>query len=111
MDKYYKIDVEETRATRIKANAGLIVKEEGVEGYAMAWLNLTNNQRANSSTILKIYNDADNGIYVICKTAAAANIENYLQNLGLVIEYKEEVAVLQPDEVFNDDLDVELVEW
>ena len=112
MDKYYKIDVEETRATKIKANAGLIVEKEGVQGYAMVWLALTNTQRANSNGILKIRNDANNGIYVVCKNATVKAVEEHLQKLGLVIEYKEEVVVLQPDEVFNDDdLEVVLVEW
>ena len=114
MDKYYKIDVEERKATKIKANAGLIVANKGIEGYAMMWLNLTNNSRVNKKAILKIYNDDDNGIYVICENTAG-NVEateDYLQRMGLVIEYKEEVVVVQPDEVFNDDdLEVVLVQW
>ena len=114
MSKYYKIGVEETRATKIKANAGNLVKEEGIQGYAMMWLNLTNNQKAHKQEILKIYNDYDNGIYVVCN-ANEKNVEatqDYLQRLGLVIEYKEECVVVMPEEVFNDDdLDVELIDW
>ena len=37
MGKYYKIGVEETRAIKIKANAGLLVEQEGIQGYAMMW--------------------------------------------------------------------------
>lgn len=112
MDKYYKINVEETRATKIKANAGLIVEKEGIQGYAMMWLNLTNNQKNNKQAILKISNDYDNGIYVVCTSKEAKNVEDYLQRLGLVIEYKEECVVVMPEEIFNDDdLDVELIEW
>lgn len=114
MDKYYKIGVEETRATKIKANASILVNEEGIAGYAMMWLNLTNNQKNNKQAILKIYNDYDNGIYVICDSheANVKATEDYLQRLGLVIEYKEECVVVMPEEVFNDDdLDVELIDW
>lgn len=114
MDKYYKINVEETRATKIKADAGLIVEKEGIEGYAMMWLNLTNNQKNNKQAILKIYNDYDNGIYVICdsKEANVKATEDYLQRLGLEIKYKEECVAVMPEEVFNDDdLDVELIDW
>jgi hypothetical protein len=114
MSKYYKIGVEETRAIKIKANAGLLVEQEGIQGYAMMWLNLTNNQKANKQSILKIYNDYDNGIYVVCD-ANEKNVEatqDYLQRLGLVIEYKEECVVVMPEEVFSDDeLDVELIDW
>ena len=116
MSKYYKINVEETKAVKIKANAGLIVDKEGIQGYAMMWLNLTNNQKANKQDILKIYNDYDNGIYVVCD-AEEENVkatEDYLQRLGLVIEYKEEVVIVMPEEVFDnsdDCLDVELIDW
>ena len=112
MDKCYKINVEETRAIKIKADAGLIVDKEGIEGYAVMWLNLTNNQKNNKQEILKIYNDYDNGIYVVCNTKSTKATEDYLQRLGLVIEYKEECVVVMPEEVFNDDdLDVELIDW
>ncbi len=114
MERYYKINVEESRAMKIRANADQLVKDEGVQGYAMMWLNLTNNQKANKQEILKIYNDYDNGIYVICDNDErnVKATEDYLQRLGLVIEDKEEVVIVQPEEVFNDDdLDVELIEW
>jgi hypothetical protein len=112
MERYYKINVEETRATKIKANADQLVKNEGIEGYAMMWLHLTNNQKNNKQEILKIYNDYDNGIYVICNNDSVEAAEDYLKRLGLVIEYKEECVVVMPEEVFNDDdLDVELIEW
>lgn len=113
MGKQYNNDMEKTRAMRIKADAGEIVKKEGINGYAMMWLNLTNNQKSNRKDILKIYNDYDNGIYVVCD-AHGENVKevvDYLERLGLVIEYKEEVLVVQPEEVFDDDLDVELIEW
>ena len=112
MERYYKINVEETRATKIKANADQLVKDEGIQGYAMMWLNLTNNQKNNKQELLKIYNDYDNGVYVICTNDSAKATEDYLQRLGLAIEYKEEVVIVIPDEVLNDDdLDVELISW
>lgn len=112
MERYYKTDVEEKKAIKIKANAAELVKAEGIEGYAMMWLNLTNNQRANKRDMLKVYNNSDNGIYVVCSNSSVAATEDYLQSLGLVIEYKEECVTVQPDEIFNDDdLDVELIEW
>ena len=114
MEKYYKISVEETKATRIKATADQLVKREGIQGYAMMWLNLTNNQKTYKNNILKIYNDYDNGIYVVCN-AEEKNVNatiDYLQQLGLLIEDKEEVIIVTPDEIFSDDdLDVELVGW
>ena len=113
-ERYYKIDVTETRAIKIKANADKLVKDEGTEGYALMWLNLTNNQREHKQELLKIYNDYYNGVYVVC-APDEGNVratEDYLRRLGLEIEHKEEVVVVQPWEVYNDDdLDVELIEW
>lgn len=116
MNKFYKIDVEERNAVKFKANADLIVEREGVEGYAMMWLNLTNNQKANKKDILKIYNDYDNGVYVICDAEEenVKAVEDYLQRLGLVIEYKNEILVVQPEEIFNENdnyMDIELIDW
>ena len=113
VEKYYELNVMETRAIRIKANADILVRDEGTMGYALVWLNLTNNQKSNKEELLKIYNDYDNGIYVICNPDEdnVKEVEDYLKRLGLEIEYKEECIVVQPDEVFNDDLDVELIEW
>ena len=113
-EKYYKLEVTETRAIKIKANADQLVKDEGTQGYALMWLNLTNNQRENSKALLKVYNDYYNGVYVVCDpdedNVSAA--EDYLRRLGLEVEYKEECVVIMPDEVFNDDdLDVELIDW
>lgn len=114
VEKYYKLDVMETRAVRIKANADVLARDEGTMGYALMWLNLTNNQRANKKDLLKIYNDYYNGIYVVCDPDEdnVKEVEDYLKRLGLEIEYKEECVIVQPEEVFNDDdLDVELIEW
>ena len=116
MNKCYKINVEELKAVRIKANAGLIVDKDGIEGYAMMWLNLTNNQKNNKKDILKIYNDYDNGIYVVCDAEEenVKAVEDYLQRLGLVIEYKDDVLAILPEEVFDesdDCLDTELIDW
>ena len=113
-ERYYKLEVTETRAIKIKANADQLVKDEGTEGYALMWLNLTNNQRENSSKILKISNDYCNGIYVVCDPDEdnVSAVEDYLKRLGLTLEHKEECVIIQPDEVFrDDDLDVELIEW
>ena len=113
-EKIYKLEVTETRAMKIKANADRLVKDEGTQGYALMWLNLTNNQKINKRDLLKIYNDYHNGIYVICNPDEdnVDATEYYLKRLGLEIEYKEECVAVQPDEVFNDDdLDVELIEW
>lgn len=114
MSKYYKIDAEEMRGIRIKANADSLVEKEGVKGYAMMWLNLTNNQKANKKSIWKVYNDYDNGVYVVCD-AESDNVEaviDYLERLGLVIEYKAEIVAVMPDEVIrDDDMDTELIDW
>lgn len=111
-EKFYKINVVETSAIKIKVNADKLVKDEGTQGYALMWLNLTNNQRENHNEILKIRNDYYNGIYVVVDPGSVEAIEDYLRRLGLEIEHKEECVIVQPDEVFNDDdLDVELIEW
>lgn len=113
-EKFYKLDVTETQAIKIKANADILVKNEGTEGYAMMWLHLTNNQREHKRELLKIYNDYYNGVYVVVDPDEdnVREAEDYLKRLGLDIEYKEKCIVVQPDEVFrDDDLDVELIEW
>lgn len=114
MSEYCRIRAEKTVAVRIKANAGAIVEKEGMQGYAMMWLNLTNNQKENKQDLLKIYNDYDNGIYVVCD-ADEENVkatEDYLHRLGLVTESKENVIVVRTEEIYdnsNDCLDVELI--
>ena len=113
-EKYYKIDVTETRAIKIKANGDKLMKNEGINEFARVWLNITNNQREHKQEILKVYNDYYNGIYMVVdsdeENVKAA--EEYLKRLGLEIDFKEEVVVVQPWEVYNDDdLDVELIEW
>lgn len=113
-EKYYKLDVMETRAIKIKANGNQLVYDEGTMGYALAWLNITNNQREHKREILKVYNDYHNGIYLIVEPSEenVKAAEDYLQRLGFEIECKEECIIVQPDEVFNDDdLDVELINW
>lgn len=113
-ERYYKLDVTETRAIKIKANGDELMKNEGLNEFARVWLHITNNQREHKQEILKVYNDYYNGIYVVVDpdedNVRAA--EDYLRRLGLEIDFKEEVVVVQPWEVFNDDdLDVELIEW
>ena len=113
-EKYYKLDVTETRAIKIKANADKLMDNEGINEFARVWLNVTNNQREHKQEILKVYNDYYNGIYVVVDPNEdnVRATEDYLRRLGLEIDFKEEVIVVQPDEVFNDDdLDVELIEW
>lgn len=113
-EKYYKVNVVETRAVRIKANGDTLMQNEGIDEFAKVWLHITNNQREHKREILKVYNDYYNGIYVVVdpdeQNVRAA--EDYLKRLGLEIEYKEECIVIQPEEVFNDDdLDTELIDW
>lgn len=113
-EKYYKVEVTETRAIRIKANGDALMQNEGIDEFAKVWLNITNNQREHKREILKVYNDYYNGIYVVVdpdeQNVRAA--EDYLKRLGLEVEYKEECIVIQPEEVFYDcDLDTELINW
>lgn len=113
LDKVYKLEAETQSALKIKADASAVVAKEGMQGYAVAWLHLTNNQKAHKKEILKIYNDYDNGIYVICDDNEdnVRAVEDYLKNLGLVIESREKVVAVLPTEVFDDDLDTELIDW
>lgn len=112
-EKYYKIDVMETRAIKITANADQLVYDEGTMGYALAWLNLINNQRVNKKEILKVYNCYDNDIYVVCESSESnvKAVEDYLQRLGFEIKRKEEVIIVQPEEVYNEEYDTELIDW
>lgn len=113
MEKYYKLDVMETTATRIKADATQLVNKEGVDGYARAWLKLTNTVKDNKKDLFKLYNDYDNGIYITCAEDyhIVKATKEYLENLGLEIVAEETVLIVQPEEVFNDDMDVELINW
>lgn len=114
MKKYYKIDVEEARAIRIKADATKIIEKEGIDGYAKVWLAITNTVRDNKKNdLFKTYNDYGNGIYIVCADDEyiVKSTKNYLESLGLEVMEEEEIATVAPEEVFNDDLEVELIEW
>lgn len=111
-----KISVEEAKAIRIKANGDKLMETEGINGFARVWLNITNNHREHKQDILKVYNDYGNGIYVVCdaEESNVKAVEDYLQRLGLVVEYKEEVVIVMTEEVFDKSsecLDVELIDW
>lgn len=106
-----KIEAIEEYAVRIVADATELVERDGVEGYALMWLNLTNNQRENKQDILKIYNDSGNNIYVVCNEEKenVENVKDYLKRLGLTILSIEKIVAVQPEDVFrDDDLEVEI---
>lgn len=107
-----KINATEEYAVRIIADATELVKKSGVEGYAMMWLNLTNNQRENKQDILKIYNDSSNKVYVVCNEEEenVENVKDYMKNLGLTIELEEKIVSVTTDGIIrDDDLEVEII--
>lgn len=107
-----KIEAIEEYAIRIIADATELVKKEGVQGYAMMWLNLTNNQRENRQNILKVYNDSTNKIYVVCEEddENIEQVKDYLKRIGLAIIEEEKVVSITPEEVFrDDDFEVEIM--
>ena len=107
-----KINATEEYAVRIIADATELVKKSGVEGYAMMWLNLTNNQRENRQDILKIYNDSGNKIYIVCNEEEenVVSVKDYLKRLGLVIELEEKVVSVMTEGIIrDDDLEVEII--
>ena len=107
-----KINATEEYAVRIIADATELVKKDGIEGYAMMWLNLTNNQRENRQDILKIYNDSGNKIYIVCNEEEenVVSVKDYLKRLGLVIELEEKVVSVMTEGIIrDDDLEVEII--
>lgn len=113
MYKTIQIKATEFNAVRVKADGSELIKTEGIEGFAKVWLALTNNKREYPQQILRIYNDYDNGVYVICDNdeANVANVEEYLTKLGLVVKEIEDIKVVQPEEVYYDEIETELIDW
>lgn len=61
--------------------------ELGVEGYAMAWLKLTNNAREYYNTIWKIENDNTDKVYVYVNPKQKDNVIDFCN--GIYVDYIE----------------------
>lgn len=58
-----------------------------VEGYAMAWLKLTNNAREYKNMIWKIFNNKENDVYVICNPKHVEAVKEFCD--GIYAYYNE----------------------
>ena len=58
-----------------------------IEGYAMAWLKLTNNAREYGNMIWKIFNDREKGVYVICNPKHVEAVKEFCD--GIYTYYNE----------------------
>ena len=101
-----KITCESRKATRIKINV-----HGDVQDYAMSFLAIYNNVKA-SHDLLKMYNNYDNDIYVICETDVEDATKQFLEQFG-TIESCEQVLVFAPycDQLnYPDDIDIEFLD-
>lgn len=105
MKKYEKLTTEIRTATKITANAEKLSEKDGITGYALMWLKLTNTARENSNEFLKIYNNYYDDIYIICENNSVKAIKDYLVDLGLEITDEEQIVILEPEIIFPDVID------
>ena len=61
-----------------------------IEGYALAWLKLTNNAREYGNMIWKIFNDKENGVYVICNPKHVDAIKEFCDGIYAYYNEREE---------------------
>lgn len=52
-----------------------------IEGYALAWLKLTNNAREYSDMIWKVFNNSENEVYVICNPKHAKAVKEFCTDI------------------------------
>jgi hypothetical protein len=101
-----KIEHEIVIATRIK-----VAIEGDVTEYAKSFLAIYNNVKSDRD-LLKMYNDYDNGIYLICEKSVSEAAIKFLEQFG-TIERVEDVEVVKawcPDYNFKENIDVEFLE-
>ena len=93
-------------ATRIK----LSMNGGDVQQYALNFLAIYNNVK-NDKDLLKVYNDYDNGVYLICEEEITDAAVEFLKQFGTVTKV-ERIEVVCPicDYDLPDDHDIEFLE-
>ncbi len=101
-----KFEYEREKAIRIKVLLG-----GNIEKYATAFLAIYNNVK-NDNQLLKVYNDYDDGVYVVCETKVRDAAVKFLEQFGEIvrIETVEIVRVGAYGYEHPDDFDLEFLE-
>jgi hypothetical protein len=97
---------EKREAIRIKVEI-----DGDIVNYSKSFLAIYNNVK-NDNSLLKMYNDYHNGVYVICETDVKENAVKFLEQFGeiVTIERVEVVAPIAYDYEYRNDLDTEFLE-
>lgn len=100
------VELEKTTAVRIK------VKMHGdIAEYASNFLAIYNNYKSNSE-LLKVYNDYDDGVYLVCTKSAQQAAVDFLEQFGTIVS-QVDIEAVRPviyDYDYKDDIDVEFLE-
>lgn len=84
--------------------------EGDIETYAKAFLAIYNNYK-NDKDLLKVYNDYDNGVYLVCESHVQDEAIRFLGQFGTITRI-DTVEVVQPELVeytYRDDIDTEFL--
>lgn len=100
------VELEKTEAVRIK-----VAMYGGVPEYAKNFLAIYNNYKTNSE-LLKVYNDYDNGVFLVCTKSVQDAAVEFLQQFGTIVSITniEAVRPVIYDYDYKDDVDVEFLE-
>lgn len=94
-----KFDHETYNGYRIKVDM-----KGTIEEYAINFLKIYNTVKS-SPELKAVYNDYDNGVYVVCEEDSKESVEEWLSNFG-TIEYTRPVTIISPWlEYDSEDLD------
>ena len=100
------VELEKTEAVRIK-----VAMNGDITEYAKNFLAIYNNYKSNSE-LLKVYNDYDNGVFLVCAKSAQQAAIDFLEQFGQVVSVTD-VETVRPviyDCDYKDDVDVEFLE-
>lgn len=81
-----------------------------IDEYARSFLAIYNNVK-NDQDLLKMYNDYDNNVYVVCETHVRDAATDFLDQFGNIVTV-EDVEIVQPigyDYEYSDELDTEFL--
>lgn len=100
-----KFDYEREKAVRIK-----VILTGNIEKYATSFLAIYNNAK-NDKQLLKVYNDYDDGVYVVCETSVRDAAVKFLEQFGEIvrIETVEVVRTHASGYEYSDDFDLEFL--
>jgi hypothetical protein len=98
---------ETEKAVRIK-----VILDGDVTQYAKSFLAIYNNVKSDPD-LHKVYNDYDNGVYLVCKPDVEAAAVKFLAQFGAVVSCTDVRLVKPYIECFEypDDIDVEFLEF